>query len=417
VPAGMTRQIWVSFAPVDRTPGTYSARVDASTDGGIRVSVPVELRVLPGSFPARPTLHLGGWDYSDGDRIYGLTPENRDALRQQLRQLNVDAPWARTATLGAGTFDGAGRLQTAPDTSAFDDWIASWPGAGRYMVFVNVKDALGNVPVGDARFVTAAGQWIRFWTAHALALGIQPSQLILELVDEPHSSSQDQRIITWASAIKSAEPRVRIWENPTYVEPDAATPHLLDTVDIIALKRSLMLQQGAPFVDFYRQRHARGQGLDVYASSGRIRLLDPYTYHRLQAWACADLGAGGSFFWSFVDDAGRSSWNEYGAMQDLYSPFFLSTDDVTISKHSEAIREGVEDFEYIAMLRDRVAAVSRRNPNHAGLAEARTLLDTATAMVLGADGANDLEWTTDKDRSAAERVRLAIADLLDLLGR
>jgi len=88
---------------------------------------------------------------------------------------------------------------------------------------------------------------------------------------------------------------------------------------------------------------------------------------------------------------------------------------VTISKHTEAIREGVEDFEYLAMLRDRVTLLSRTDPNRAGLSRAMALLDSAAGTVLGASGATDMEWVSDKDRLSAERVRLAIADLLELL--
>jgi hypothetical protein len=414
VPAGMTRQLWINFTPADREPGTSRGRLRATSEGGISVGIPLELRVLSGSFPARPTLHLGGWDYTDGDQIYALTPNNRDALIRQLRLLNVDSPWARRAML-PGTYDGAGHLKTAPDTSIFDRWVSSWPDANRYMIFVNASDSLGDVPVTDARFPTAAADWIKFWATHAARLGVQPSQLVLLLVDEPHLPSQDERIVTWARAIKAGEPRVRIWEDPTYTDPAASLPQLLGVADLLALKRSLMLEQGARFVDFYRQRRARGQGLDVYGASGPARLLDPYTYYRLQGWVCADIGAGGSFFWSFVDDGDRSSWNEYAAKKTLYSPFFLSSDDVTISKHTEAIREGVEDFEYLAMLRDRVTLLSRTDPNRAGLSRAIALLDSAAGTVLGAPGASDMEWVSDKERLSAERVRLAIADLLEML--
>src|SRR5207249_7917303 len=114
----------------------------------------------------------------------------------------------------------------------------------------------------------------------------------------------DERVVTWGRAIKAGEPGVRIWEDPTYADPAGSRPQLLDVSDILAMKRSLMLQQGGLYVDFFRQRRARGQALDVYGAAGAPRLLDPYTYYRLQAWVCADVGAGGSFFWSFVDDAG-----------------------------------------------------------------------------------------------------------------
>jgi hypothetical protein len=92
-----------------------------------------------------------------------------------------------------------------------------------------------------------------------------------------------------------------------------------------------------------------------------------------------------------------------------------TSDDGFRSRHSEAIREGVEDFEYLAMLRDRVTLFSRTDPNRAGLSRAIALLDSAAGTVLGAPGATDMEWLSDKDRLSAERVRLAIADLLELL--
>ena len=417
IPAGMARQIWFSFTPTDRAPGTSRGVLEATADDGFRVNVPMELKVLSGRFPDRSRLHLGGWDYTDAEKIYGLTATNREALIQQLRRLKVDSPWATSSVLPSGSYDALGRLNVLPDTSRFDRWVSRWPGAGRYLVFVNAPETLGNVEVTDSRFPTAVGQWIKFWVAHASALGIQPSQLMLLLVDEPRSAGQDERVVTWGRAIKAGEPGVRIWEDPTYADPAGSRPQLLDVSDILAMKRSLMLQQGGPYVDFFRQRRARGQALDVYGAAGAPRLLDPYTYYRLQAWVCADVGAGGSFFWSFVDDAGGSSWNEYATTATLYSPFFLSSDSVTSSKHVAAIREGVEDFEYLAMLRDRVDELGRNDPNHAGLSEARALLDNAVTLVLQAPGAADMQWVPDKDRSAADRVRLAVADLLDVLRR
>src|SRR5207249_4491781 len=96
-------------------------------------------------------------------------------------------------------------------------------------------------------------------------------------------------------------------------------------------------------------------------------LTDPYSYQRLQGWMCAAMGAASGFFWSFSDDAGNHSWNEYGTAKTLYSPFFLAADQVTTSKHAEAIREGVEDFEYLAMLRRRLQAIEAAEPNRPDL--------------------------------------------------
>jgi hypothetical protein len=416
IPAGMTRQVWMKFTPQNRSPGSYRGYVEASVGDALSARVPFELNVLDATFPERSSLHLGGWDYTDRQNILGLTTNNAGALIDQMRALNVDSPWATSSVMPSGTFDALGRLIQLPDASSFDRWVANWPNANRYYVFVSANGALGSVPTtSTARFATAAGQWITFWVAHAAQLGIQPSQLMLLLVDEPYTATQDDQIVTWATAIKAAQPDVGIWEDPGFKDPASTSPRLLDVTDVVALKRALMLQQGAPFVEFYKRWAAGSRALNVYGASGPARLLDPYTYDRLQAWVCASLGATSSFFWSFADDAGGASWNEYRSIKAPYSPFFLSNDHVTISKHSEAIREGVEDFEYLTMLRQQVAVIAQSDPNHPGLSGARSLLERAVDSVLQAPGATDLQWVSGKDRAAAESTRLMIADALRIL--
>jgi hypothetical protein len=416
LPAGLTRQIWLSFTPRRRTPGMYRGYVELTADTGAAVRIPLELTVLAGDFPERRALHLGGWDYTNITNVRGLTPVNTPVLVERLRALGVDSPWATNTVMPPGRFDTAGLLSEPPSTTEFDSWIASWPDASSYFIFVNAQSTFGNVSSVDAtQFAAALGAWATFWVQHAHTIGVAPSQLVLLLVDEPHSPAQDDRIVTWARAIKAAEPAVRIWEDPTYRDPAASPPPLLDVVDVIALKSWLMVEQGPAFVDFYRRRGERGQELAVYGASGPARLLDPFTYQRLQAWACADLGAKSSFFWSFSDDADGHSWNEYATTKTPYSPFFLSATEVTISKHTEAIREGAEDFEYLTMLRRRVAALQESDANYPGLAEAAAFLGASIATVMQSSGATDVQWTSDKDRSSAERMRLAIAAAIEWL--
>src|SRR5204862_82726 len=199
LPAGMTRQIWLTFAPRRRAPGTYRGYVELSADGIEPLRVPIEFRVLPGTCHMRASLHPGGGDDTDTKNALGLTPNNTPA--------------------------------------------------------------------------------------------------------------QDNRIVTWARAIKAAQPAVRIWENPTYSDPSAAEAAALDAADVLAIKTWLLIEQGGTFAEFFRRRGALGQELALYGASGPARLTDPYSYQRLQGWMCAAMGAASGFFWSFSDDAGNHSWN------------------------------------------------------------------------------------------------------------
>ncbi len=415
IPAGMTRQVWFTFTPRGLQAGHHRGNLVVAGAATDTLHVPVSLRVFDIDFPLQPSLHVGGWDYTDTDRMYGITPANRSALIAHLRSRYVDSPWATAAVMPYGQFDEHGEYQTPPDTARFDRWLARWPGARRYCVFAAVGSQIAGTRIGQPLFEKKVGQWIRFWATHAKRKGLRADQLVLLLVDEPHRNEQDRIILAWARAINAAEPDVVLWEDPTYRDPAKALPEMLAAVDVLCPNRPMMLAAGKGFVEFYRNQREAGRRLDLYSCSGPSRLLDPYAYHRLQAWSCFELGAESTFFWAFGDTGEGNSWNEYANRRTSYTPLFLGPDSVTAGKHMEAIRESVGDFEYLTMLRRRVAELSDSRPEPPQLARARALLAKATKRVLEAPGATELGWQAAKDRTIADQVRVEIGRMLEEL--
>ena len=155
--------------------------------------------------------------------------------------------------------------------------------------------------------------------------------------------------------------------------------------------------------------------LDLYSCSGPVRQLDPYSYHRLQAWACWLYGANSTFFWALGDGGGGSSWNEYAARGHAYVPYFLDGTSVTPGKHMEAIREGIEDYEYFVMLRARVMKAEAGGRVGPALERARRLLAEGAHQVCHAKGAHDMSWSDAKDRSLADAVRVEILEAMTAL--
>jgi hypothetical protein len=100
VPSGMTRQVWLSFARPALDAWSYEARVTVTGSSGAETTVPLRLTVHDLDFPEWTTLRLGCWDYTDGDGIRGVTPENRLALVARLRDLGLSA-----SQLGLLVFD------------------------------------------------------------------------------------------------------------------------------------------------------------------------------------------------------------------------------------------------------------------------------------------------------------------------
>jgi hypothetical protein len=414
IPGGMTRQLWLSFHPVGIEPGTHRGHVEVIWKGGEPLTIPLTIDVSPMMFPKRPTLHVGGWDYTSVDSIYGVTPANRDALVAHLKDRFVDSPWATAAVLPSGPaegFNAKGELVRGPDTAAFDDWSARWPEARRYCVFMSVGASIAGSTMNTPRFDAIVGSWITYWVEHARTRGIKPEQLVLLLVDEPSQNQQDEVIVAWATAIRAAQPKVVLWEDPAYLRPWEALSKMMSSVDVLCPNRNQMLSAGKPFEDFYRKQKADGRRLE-FCSGGPTHLLDPYSYVRLQAWTCWDMGAEATLFWAFGDTGGGNPWNPYDSPASNGAPMFLAPDSVMPGKHMEALRESVEDFEYFVMLK---AAVAKANPNHPALAQGRELLATGVRRVLDAPGASKMSWFDEKDRSVADAVRLEILRVLEAL--
>lgn len=419
IPPGLTRQVWLTFHPGDVPSGEYHGQISLSVIGALmqNLSIPVLLRIAPFRFPDRPTLHLSGWDYTDCEHSYGVTPENRDLFLHHLHEHSVDSPWAQSSVLSLGTFDEGGRMITGPnDTLEFRAWLDRWPHARLYMVFARVQDSFGGFKVGTPEFGRAVSGWISWWVNQLKQWDIQPHRLGLLLVDEPHSVDQDRLVIEYAKVIRAAQPEVLIWENPTWPDPAQATSELFEMSHVLCPNLPMWIKQGHSFADFYIKQRQAGRRLWFYSCSGPGRLLDPYSYYRLQEWFCWKYGAEGSSFWSFGDSNGTSSWNEYPSQIGAYTPLFLDSRSVTLSKHMEAIREGIEDYEYLHMLRERVEVIEKRGVHSRAVTMARRALDTAADRVIGGmTSASLFHWKEPKDRTLADRVRLEILEILEQL--
>jgi len=419
VPPGLVRQVWLTFHPTELEAGQYEGKLVAEADGLDPVATPVSLRVWPLDFPEKTTLWLGGWSYTDGAARYGVTPENRAAFLEHLQSHHVNAPWATSGVMRSYQFDGDDPTKVRLDTRTFDDWIAQWPDARACLVFLSVahysgtlRSSLGGAEIGSPEFDARVGAWISAWVKHLKSKGIAPERLGLLIHDEPHEGSDVGPLLAWARAIKKAEPGVIVWEDPTYRNPAAAPAEPFEACDVLCPNRPMWLGAGEAFARFYRDQQARGRTLQFYSCSGPAKLLDPYSYHRLQAWHAWHVGGTGSFFWAFGDNSGASSFNEYFAKAGPYTPLFLDEKNVVAGKHMEAIRESAQDYEYFVMLRAAVDRAKAAGRSDDAVRRAEDLLRTGAAEVLGAEGAAELHWHEPKDRTVADRVRVKLLETL-----
>ncbi len=419
VPSGMTRQVWLTFHPADLPAGTHQGSLSVVSNpdiGGpqVDVAVPLRLRVYPREMPERLSCSLGMWDYSCV-RAYDLTEGNVDEAIANMLSHRLNTPWLHggCAPWPKG-FDADGNLTEELDFSRFDGWLADWADAANYAAFLHVGSSLAGVPMTDERFPACVATWMHAWVDHLRELDVKPSQLMLLLVDEPSREEQELRIITWAKAIEAAEPEVVIWEDPVHRQPEEATlPEVFEVSDVLCPNLAIFASGSEVSRQFYADLRERGKTLWFYQCSGPAKTYDPYYYHRLQHWYCFKYGAVGSGFWAYGDAAGGgTSWNELRAGRTSYTPVYIDPESITDGKHMEAVREGLEDYETLCMLRDHADRLEAEGQQQRA-ERARTLLRQAVDDVCG-EGyePGQVSWLVDKDRGAADRARERILEEL-----
>lgn len=411
LPSGMSRMVWLTVDSSKLPAGTYKGTVQIDAMGQ-RLSIPLMVRVSPLSM-GRPRLSLGMWDYSDAQsRLYGVSPENVHAAVELMRSHFVDSPWASAAVFLRPGQTG----KSGGDVSEFgvlDAWIARWPDARNYLVFAGVSDSFDGAAAGTKPFEDAVGNWAVRLVQHMRELKIKPEQLCIMLVDEPHNDEMFGRVVAWGRVIKAAAPELTIFEIPNWTpERSAIHDEMIALTDIACM--GTFSGPDDPARKYYEPLREKGQRRWFYQCSGPTRHFDPDYYYRRFAWRAFRYDASGIGIWSFGDTGGApSSWNEYVQPRASFAPEFLGVDDATDSVQMQAIREGIEDYEYLAMLRDAARATSDEKLR--GKAEA--LLAEAAAAVGTGVGIPEKDRNIPADHAAADKYRLRVLALLEELSR
>lgn len=411
LPAGLTTPIWVTVDSAHLAAGKYEGQMVVSSGEQVQ-RIPIDVRVSPIQL-AKPRLSLGMWDESNGRGGRGITEKNRPSAIELMKSSYVDTPIASPSVMqqvSAEDFNEDGTLKAAPDYAELDAWVALWEGARYYGIFLNVDDKFAGSAIDSPDFRKKVISWALALADHAKSLGLKPSQLMLSPVDEPKTEEQDRLVEAWSSAIKASGTGLTVMTNPIWDRPqETKNQKAITEADIVCPNLRIFTEGGASVAEYFAERRKGGQALWFYLCEGPVRHFDPHSYYRLQAWKAFQHDATGIAFWAFGDLGGaRSSWNEYSPQRSLsYAPAFLGEDSTTDSIHWNAVKEGVQDYEYLAMLRE---ALPKANASQQR--EGQKLLNDSVQAVLKGYS-TDYSWTKPADRSVPDRVRSQIISFLE----
>jgi hypothetical protein len=215
---------------------------------------------------------------------------------------------------------------------------------------------------GTAAFNARLASWAQALGQLMKSLNLRPEQLVLAIFDEPglrgektNDEWENQLIADWSRPIKGSGAGISLIANPVWKRPDLMKlQESMSNMDALMPLAENYYRGTQEARDYYQKHRANGTDLWLYSCMGPIRLFDPQQYYRAQAWRVFSIGGKGMGFWALNDiGAGETAWHDY-AIPASYAPAFVDTDTVYNSVHWESVREGMQDFEELAMLQDAI---------------------------------------------------------------
>ena len=435
VPPGMTKQVWLRFHPTVVAPGDYEGSIVLQgKDKTHSVSLAVHVSRL--RFPEQVRLATHVWDYAFGLRYRGMTMSNMRPAIQNLKEHFVNVTWATYHAMPIPTakyFNDKNELVKPLNCGALDRWIELWAASPKpryYFVFLALpkgqmkKESCG-VTIGTPEFDTRVEAWMSALRKHVVDAGlIKPEQLGVLIMDEFHTDDQAEHILAWAQPIKAGYPEIQIFETPCRKQPDQSrVQELYELIDIFTVPLGYYDPDTKAAKEFYAGHVTRRGAKLWFYLNNTIEYADPYSHFRMLPWRSWTRGMTGTGLWAYCDvglgswTRSEGSWNSYVIGNTRhYSPVFLGRRTVHDTKHWEALREGLQDYECLALLKDRISELKAQDRYDDAVKQAEQLLsELPRAIETGTGDSIWGRWSKPKDRTLADGAMTRILALLESL--
>lgn len=376
---GMTNQIAITFTPEGLPAGIHKGVLEISYDGKVK-SIPVELTILPGTFPKRPRLHCSGWEYLDL-----MSPKAKNAWQGIPGNLFSSFREMRNKSLCFGTVgmsireralqptsikvDSEGNILSDLTLKDFEDWVSQNPDASYYGLVALGLPRKNNyfgdkkLKPGTPAFNKAVTAWGKIWNDRILKLGLK-GKVFFQLFDEPDDEAQYKNIQMWHTAFRKGAPDIPLAITPCWKYDPAWNKYLSNDEIIIPEVELLQVTDEASKkrIAGFRELQKKGHVFHVYSCSFGPFLGEPGAF-RNQAWMAFAFDAVSSNFWGSTNINETYCFNRYISNNQYYSPYFVYDGKLVSSKHDVAHRDGIQDFEYLVLCRDllKKAAASGQN--------------------------------------------------------
>ncbi len=415
LPAGQTHGFWVDvYVPPDAKPGDYQGTYRVTGEGGKAVEIPVSLTVWDFALPRVSTLQtaLG----SPASRMRGYYRQRAKANKEKEPSdwAAVEAQCAEmltrhrvNATPPSGTIvpvaqtDGSYRIpsEQVDALRAFVD---------RYHVNAFMVPRPTSIVKDPDKERDKLHAWLKSWDRAAAELKRPDVVFYTYLLDEPNDKKAYRFVQKWGPAIRAAKSVVKVMVVEQTWTQNADWGDLYGAIDIWCPLFSLFKPESAA------KRQALGETIWTYTALCQRKPTPwwhidyPLLNYRVPSWIAwryrmrGLLYWGGMSYWQKVEDPwadpktldrrknGKGHlYNGEGTI--VYPGRAVGYDGIAPSLRLKALRDGIEDYEYLAIL------------------ERASRADAAQEVILPLAG-SWFDW--ERDPGAYEQARAKLASMI-----
>ncbi len=375
LPAGQTHGFYVDLYVPPQTPaGTYRGTYRLIGAGSARVEIPVTVEVWDFALPETPTVQTALGSPADRMRSYyqrrsgtkkGLAPADWSAVEAQcaalLSEHRINATPPRDLVRPVEQADGSFRIPSEKIT-ALRQFV------DRYHVNAIQTPHPSSVvrdPVAQADRLRA---WLAAWDAAAKELDRPQVVFYTYLKDEPNDAEAYRYVQTWGRAIRQARSALKVLVVEQTWTQDPAWGDLYGAVDIWCPLFCLHKQDSAA------KRLALGETVWTYTALCQGKEPTPWwqidfplLHYRVPLWMAWNDQMRGILYWGGMSywDQTEDPWTDpktYGRRRGAKGPVYngegtlvyparpVGYEGIVPSLRLKALRDGIEDYEYLAIL-------------------------------------------------------------------
>jgi len=373
VPAWSGRQLWLNVNSGSLPAGDWKGRVQLrSLDvEPVETSAALNVTVAAARVPDKQALRNCGWGYVHSSM---LKDHPAEALADQVAHgtdvfVGTFFPKAR--------FDAEGNLVGEIDYQEHDAYVKQHAPHG-IILFCGYTGALQGPAAADTEaFRKAHVQWLRAWIKHLAELGVGYDGFALYPVDEPGlSQGLVATYLRFAKLAREADPRIQMYTDPVGGITEDELREMLPYVNIWCPNRSGLVldQKNAAKLGIIKNS---GQAVWMYECADNAKHQPPLGYYRGQAWLAWQHQMTGIGFWSYC-----TSQDDPWFVPKLRYDYLLvyPGHGVVSSKRWEAVRDGIEDYGMLTLLRQKLDS-AKASAKADEVAAAKRLLGEEVALV------------------------------------